>query len=43
VGISEWDSFDQVQAYLKSPARMKVVDGSKAVKVTRQYVVEAGK
>jgi uncharacterized protein (DUF1330 family) len=43
VGISEWDNLDQVQAYLKSAERKKVVDGNKAVKITRQYVVEAGK
>jgi uncharacterized protein (DUF1330 family) len=43
VGISEWDNTDTVLAYLKSSERKKVVDGNKAVKITRQYVVEAGK
>ena len=41
VGISEWDSLEQVQAYLKSEARKKV-GGEKVVKITRQYIVEAG-
>jgi uncharacterized protein (DUF1330 family) len=43
VGISEWDNMDAVFAYLKSPERTKLLDGSKAVKITRQYVVEASK
>ena len=42
VGISEWDSLEQVQAYLNSEARKKVVEGGKVVKITRQYIVEAG-
>jgi len=43
VGISEWDNMEKVQAYLKSAERKKVVDGNKAVKITRQYVVETSK
>ena len=42
VGISEWDSLEQVQAYLNLEARKKVVEGGKVVKITRQYIVEAG-
>ena len=42
VGISEWDSLDQVQAYLNSEARKKAAGDGKAVKITRQYIVEAG-
>ena len=42
VGISEWDSLEQVQAYLNSEARKKVVGDGKVVKITRQYIVEAG-
>ena len=42
VGISEWDSLEQVQAYLKSEARKKLVQDGKVVKITRQYIVEAG-
>ena len=42
VGISEWDSLEKVQAYLNSAERKKVVEGSKVVKITRQYIVEAG-
>ena len=42
VGISEWDSLEQVQAYLNSEARKKIVLGGKVVKITRQYIVEAG-
>ena len=40
VGISEWDSLEQVQAYLNSPARKNIVN-DKVVKITRQYIVEA--
>jgi len=43
VGISEWDSLEQVQAYLKSAARKDLVEGKKVVKINRQYVVEASK
>ncbi len=42
VGISEWDGLEQVQAYLNSEARKKLVQGGKVVKITRQYIVEAG-
>jgi heme-degrading monooxygenase HmoA len=42
VGISEWDSLEQVQAYLNSEARKKVVGDGKVVKINRQYIVEAG-
>ena len=42
VGISEWDSLDQVQAYINSEARKKAAGDGKAVKITRQYIVEAG-
>ena len=42
VGISEWDSLEQVQAYLNSEARKKLVQGGKVVKIIRQYIVEAG-
>ena len=42
VGISEWDSLEQVQAYLNSEARKKVVGDGKVVKITRQFIVEAG-
>jgi uncharacterized protein (DUF1330 family) len=42
VGISEWDSLEQAQAYLNSEARKKIVLDGKVVKITRQYIVEAG-
>lgn len=42
VGISEWDSLEQAQAYLNSEARKKLVQDGKVVKITRQYIVEAG-
>jgi uncharacterized protein (DUF1330 family) len=42
VGISEWDSLEQVQTYLNSPARKDLVEGKKVVKINRQYIVEAG-
>ena len=41
VGISEWDSLEQVQTYLKLPARKDLVEGKKVVKINRQYIVEA--
>ena len=41
VGISEWDSLEQVQAYLNSAERKKLVGDGKVVKITRQYIVEA--
>jgi uncharacterized protein (DUF1330 family) len=43
VSISEWDSLEQVQAYLKAAERKDLVEGKKVVKINRQYVVEAGK
>ena len=43
VGISEWDSLEQVQACLNSAARKDLVLGKKVVKINRQYVVEASK
>ena len=42
VGISEWDGLELVQAYINSAERKKLVEGSKVVKITRQYAVEAG-
>ena len=42
VGLSEWDGLEQVQTYLNSPARKNVVGDGKVVKITRQYIVEAG-
>ena len=43
VGISEWDSLEQAQAYLNSAARKDLEPlRSKAIKITRQYIVEAG-
>jgi uncharacterized protein (DUF1330 family) len=42
VGISEWDSLEQVQAYINSPARKDLVEGKKVIKINRQFVVEAG-
>jgi uncharacterized protein (DUF1330 family) len=41
VGISEWDSLEQVQTYINSPARKDLVEGKKVVKINRQYIVEA--
>ena len=43
VGISEWDSLEQVQAYHKSAAYKELVEGEKVVKINRRYVVEASK
>ena len=42
VGISEWDSLEQVQAYHKSAAYKNLVEGNKVVKIHRQYIVQAG-
>ena len=43
VGISEWDSLEQVQAYINSAARKDLEpQRAKAIKITRQYIVEAG-
>ena len=42
VGISEWDSLEQAQAWFKSAARKDLEpQRSKAIKIIRQYVVEA--
>jgi uncharacterized protein (DUF1330 family) len=42
VSLSEWDNVDQVHAWLKSDARIKLdAERSKAIKIIRQYVVEA--
>jgi uncharacterized protein (DUF1330 family) len=42
VGLSEWDNVDQVNAWLKSDVRSKLdAERSKAIKIIRQYVVEA--
>ncbi len=42
VGISEWDSLEQAQAYLSSAARKDLEPlRAKAIKITRQYIVEA--
>src|SRR5258706_14973328 len=42
VGISEWDSLEQVQAYINSAARKDLEpQRAKAIKITRQYIVEA--
>ena len=43
VGISEWDSLEQVQAYINSAARKNLVEGRKVIKINRQYIVEASK
>ena len=42
VGISEWDSLEQAQAWFNSPARKKLEpQRDKAIKIVRQYAVEA--
>ena len=42
VGLSEWDNIYQVQAWLKSDARKQLEpERTKAIKIIRQYVVEA--
>ena len=42
VGISEWDSLEQAQAWFKSAARKDLEpQRNKAIKIIRQYVVEA--
>jgi uncharacterized protein (DUF1330 family) len=42
VGLSEWNNIDQVQAWLNSDARKKLEpERAKAIKIIRQYVVEA--
>jgi len=41
-GLSEWDSLEQVQAWLNSAARKNLEpQRAKAIKIVRQYVVEA--
>ena len=42
VGISEWDSLEQAQAWFNSSARKDLEpQRNKAIKIIRQYVVEA--
>jgi uncharacterized protein (DUF1330 family) len=42
VGLSEWDSLEQAQAWFNSAARKDLApQRDKAIKITRQYVVEA--
>ena len=42
VGISEWDSLEQAQAWFNSPARKNLEpQRDKAIKIVRQYAVEA--
>jgi uncharacterized protein (DUF1330 family) len=42
VGISEWDSLEQAQAWFNSAARKNLApQRDKAIKIVRQYVVEA--
>jgi uncharacterized protein (DUF1330 family) len=41
VGISEWDSAEQTQMYLKSAQRNDMVQTKNVVKISRQYIVEA--
>jgi uncharacterized protein (DUF1330 family) len=41
VGVSEWDSMEKAQAWIKSPERQALgPQRDKAQKVTRQYIVE---
>lgn len=42
VGISEWVGLEQVQAWHRSAVYKNLVEGKKAVKIHRQYIVEAG-
>jgi uncharacterized protein (DUF1330 family) len=40
-GIAEFDTVDQAQAWMKSPAREALAaQRSKAIKITRQFIVE---
>jgi uncharacterized protein (DUF1330 family) len=40
-GIAEFDTVDQAQAWMKSPAREALAaERSKAIKITRQFIVE---
>ena len=42
VGLSEWDSLEQAQAWFNSAARKNLEpQRDKAIKILRQYVVEA--
>jgi uncharacterized protein (DUF1330 family) len=42
VGISEWDSLEQAQAWFNSAARKNLEpQRDKAIKIIRQYIVEA--
>jgi uncharacterized protein (DUF1330 family) len=42
VGITEWASIDQAQAWLNSDARKKLEpERAKAIKIMRQFIVEA--
>ena len=42
VGLSEWDSLEQAQAWFNSEARKNLApQRDKAIKIIRQYVVEA--
>jgi uncharacterized protein (DUF1330 family) len=43
-GIVEFDTVDQAQAWMKSPAREALAaQRSKAIKITRQFIVEGNK
>ena len=40
-GIAEFDTMDQAQAWMKSPAREALAaQRNKAIKITRQFIVE---
>ena len=42
VGLSEWDNLEQAQAWNTSQARKDLnAERDKAIKITRQYIVEA--
>ena len=43
-GIAEFDTVDQAQAWIKSPAREALAaQRNKAIKITRQFIVEGNK
>ena len=43
-GIAEFDTVDQAQAWMKSPAREAIAaQRNKAIKITRQFIVEGNK
>ena len=43
-GIAEFDTMDQAQAWMKSPAREALAaQRNKAIKITRQFIVEGNK